>query len=416
MKKTALTLTLVFALLISLMIIVQSAESSSKTIVVPDDYPTIQEAIDSASAGDTVFVKNGVYTEKIRIDKSLSLIGEDRQNTVVIGVTTRFSASYAVRVTAEDVTISGFTIKDDHTGDRKIGIWVDTENYQFQPSRCRIIGNNIENNRIEGIVIQSGENHVISENNITRNKKGISVGSSNNVISGNNIRGNNALGVSVVSSTNVTISENNISGNGVTPSYGETNPGGLNLRSYGSFFVYGNNITDNQGFGVQFAEGCSNSLVYQNNILRNGIGVKLLNFPLGGDSTIGTGNIVYLNNIVDNSQQAFVERGWSGNSEQGNGTDVVAWDNSEEGNYWSDYLSSYPNAAEVAASGIGDTPYVVDENGVDHYPLMQQVDISTASPPPSTPLSFLTALIAGAAITLVVVGVVLLIHFKKRKH
>jgi len=42
MKKTALVLTLILALLTSLMVGVQPAKSSSKTIVVPDEYPTIQ--------------------------------------------------------------------------------------------------------------------------------------------------------------------------------------------------------------------------------------------------------------------------------------------------------------------------------------------------------------------------------------
>jgi hypothetical protein len=50
MKRKALALTVILALFISLVIGVQSAKSSSKTIVVPDDYPTIQAAVDNASA------------------------------------------------------------------------------------------------------------------------------------------------------------------------------------------------------------------------------------------------------------------------------------------------------------------------------------------------------------------------------
>lgn len=50
------------------------------------------------------------------------------------------------------------------------------------------------------------------------------------------------------------------------------------------------------------------------------------------------------------------------------------WDNGSIGNYWSDYATKYLNASEVGNSGIGDTPYVIDANNIDHYPLMAPVD------------------------------------------
>ncbi len=59
--------------------------------------------------------------------------------------------------------------------------------------------------------------------------------------------------------------------------------------------------------------------------------------------------------------------------------DVVALDNGVVGNYWSDYLARYPNATEVDSSGIGNTPYIIDANNVDHYPLLSEVDTFLAS-------------------------------------
>jgi hypothetical protein len=41
------------------------------------------------------------------------------------------------------------------------------------------------------------------------------------------------------------------------------------------------------------------------------------------------------------------------------------------GNYWSDYSTKYPSATEVDNSGIWNTPYVIDANNTDHYPLMR---------------------------------------------
>ncbi len=49
------------------------------------------------------------------------------------------------------------------------------------------------------------------------------------------------------------------------------------------------------------------------------------------------------------------------------------WDNGEEGNYWSDHVTRYPNAMEVDGSGVGDTPYYINENNQDKYPLMNVI-------------------------------------------
>ena len=62
-----------------------------------------------------------------------------------------------------------------------------------------------------------------------------------------------------------------------------------------------------------------------------------------------------------------------------------------DGNFWSDYLTRYPNATELDSSGIGNTPYTIDiyGNGAvtgnlqDNHPLMKPVSI----PNFGTPLS-----------------------------
>ena len=46
------------------------------------------------------------------------------------------------------------------------------------------------------------------------------------------------------------------------------------------------------------------------------------------------------------------------------------WDNGSVGNYWSNYTVKYPNASEVNNTRIGDTPYVINQNNIDHYPLI----------------------------------------------
>jgi len=390
MRKTV-TVLLILGFLIAFSAVTPlPVKAEPKTIVVPDDYPTIQEAIGNASEGDTVFVKKGIYKENVIVDRPVSLLGEDSAETVIEGQVYRYGPFYTIRIQANNVEISGFTITGTLTGITTDG----------SPYGCKIISNNIEDNFETGISVSYGENWVLSENNITRNGMyGIYICSSNSVVSNNNVSGNQAAGIIVDSCTNVTISGNSITDNGVSD-YGE---GGLELRWDGPFYVYGNNITENQGYGVEFAEGCYNSTVHDNNIMRNDVGVELFNFPLNGnDGLIGSGNVVYRNNLVDNSQQAVVEKTWRYaknfvNYTGDNGTDIVSWDNGEEGNYWSDY------------SGQG--KYVIDENNVDHHPLTQQVDISTKAPELSTIIATLAVII----VVCVVGAGLLLVYFKKRK-
>jgi len=75
-------------------------------------------------------------------------------------------------------------------------------------------------------------------------------------------------------------------------------------------------------------------------------------------------------------------------------TAVVSWDNGREGNYWSDYH--------------GQGTYVIDENNIDHYPLMQPVDISAASSP-------LTIIVIVVVVAVVILAVVFLVYRIRRK-
>ena len=65
-------------------------------------YCKIQYAIDNATERDTIFVLNGEYYENLLINKSINLIGEHRNITVVHGV---------INITSDDVTIEGFTLE-----------------------------------------------------------------------------------------------------------------------------------------------------------------------------------------------------------------------------------------------------------------------------------------------------------------
>ncbi len=380
------SLALLAVLVSPFLVPVALVKSNPKTITVPDDYPTIQQAVGNASAGDTVFVKAGTYVTNeesiIEINKTLKLIGENPNTVVIIEIPIYRSLHYYQQpilvISANDVTVSGFTIKD---AQRAI---------TTSANSSRIVGNNIMNNVFGTFGIDLGGNdHFVSENNITGGYDGISVGGSGSVITGNKISGNQ-LGIIAVESQDVTISGNTFSHNGIYDNNtGSYDFGGLDISWWGPFYVYGNTIVDNIGYGINFGENCSNSRVYENNILRNHVGVYLQNFALLENEKVGSGNVFYRNNLINNSQNALVEHIFPYNITNisyavGNGTDIVAWDNGNEGNYWSDYLTKYPNATEIDNSGIGNTPYILDANNTDHYPHLKPIVTVGTEPFPTT--------------------------------
>jgi len=106
-------LTLLLISIITLTFNVQTVKSEPKTWTVDDDGPadfhTIQEAVDVASDGDTVFVYEGTYSENIIVNKGISLLGEDKYTTI-IDAPERFGRGIHVSSTS-NVTISEFTIR-----------------------------------------------------------------------------------------------------------------------------------------------------------------------------------------------------------------------------------------------------------------------------------------------------------------
>ena len=107
-KNFALLVVLVF-LASSCLTVYLPVKAESKTINVPDDFSSIQEAINAADAGDTIFVKRGTYVENPVVNKSVSLVGEDRDATVI-------DVTAGLKVERDNVTVTGFTIFDGFDG------------------------------------------------------------------------------------------------------------------------------------------------------------------------------------------------------------------------------------------------------------------------------------------------------------
>ena len=94
MIKGVVSIVIISILLGSILVMPVSSEDTigvlgGNTLYVDDsggaDYTKIQDAIDNATSGDTVFVYSGVYYEHIKIREKIDLIGEENINTIIDG-------------------------------------------------------------------------------------------------------------------------------------------------------------------------------------------------------------------------------------------------------------------------------------------------------------------------------------------
>ena len=324
--------------------------TATKTIIVPDDYPSITDAIGNASAGDTILVRSGTYFENPIINKPLTLQGENSANTVVVGTGDSVGAS-VFTITADDVKISGFTITSVNysaSANYAYGVIIEGDN-------CTITGNNIVNT-LSGIFCSVQSSTLIAQNNITGNHKdGVRFfGGFNNTISGNNITGNAASAITIEGySDNIT--GNNLSQNTI----------GIGLAATYSV-IFRNNITENSNSGI-YLPG-SNNIISANYIANNKYGIYSV--PSFG---VSSNNTIFHNDFVNNQQNAYSTSPYN----------IQIWDEGYPlgGNYWSDYSTVYPNATEIANSGIMNLPYSICANNTDKDPLMTLFDVSNAVGP-----------------------------------
>jgi parallel beta-helix repeat protein len=195
----------------------------------PGNYSKIQDAIDNASDGDTVFVydDSAPYSGNIAINVSIHLIGENRNTTSIEG------GNYAVSIFVDGVTVSGFRISN--VGDfwNCCGFYVISQ------------GNNISNNNIV--------------NNLRMN--GIYLdGASYNTIYGNLIENNNYHGIRLEYTSHNIIMNNRIVNN---------RGFGILLADSGENLLIGNTVKQSFNDGLSLGDNCVNNTIFHNNFIDN---------------------------------------------------------------------------------------------------------------------------------------------------
>jgi parallel beta-helix repeat protein len=243
----------------------------------PNNYTKIQDAVNASSNGDTVYVfdDSAPYYETVVVNKSIRLIGEDMNTTIVQNLS---KDKPVFTILADGTTFTGFFIKQRSTDNSGYPNALDVS------SKNNIIqGNKIYAANGEGIVVTGGHNTVtfnivihawegifvegtdnnISYNHIEHTANGIYIYYSNdNMIFKNICIGNDANGIWMGNSKNNIIKYNTLSGNIMYA-------GLLAWLSYGNIII-GNTFSNNLNWGLQIRNGGNNTII-QNNFINNTI-------------------------------------------------------------------------------------------------------------------------------------------------
>lgn len=288
-----------------------------------ESFATINDAIFDPDTldGHTIGVDSGIYYEHVVINKSLRLIGENKSTTIVDGG----GVGDVISVTADDVYISGFMIRNGGPGpDWDCGINLD------RAQSCTIIGNIISNNTWGVLLYYEACGNLVADNEVYITTQGLGIilitMCTDNFIIGNTINNTHGYGIYLQTDCNANV---------------------LSLN-----MIRGKSIYDE---GIVLHDAHRN-LITGNDIYNTMRGIRL---------TVSYDNVVYHNNFVNNTANVC------GDLSSRNFWNI---DYPYGGTYWSDYAGTDryrgQHQNETGRDGIGDTPYTIDTYNSDAYPLM----------------------------------------------
>jgi parallel beta-helix repeat protein len=252
-------------------------------------YLTIHDALNNVYDGYTIYVMNGTYMEHVIIDKRITLMGENKNITIIDGE----GIDDVVTLSVPDVKISGFTVQNSGTQSLNAGIKTLSLN-----SNATIENNILIHNAI-ALFLNYGYApswNIVRNNTILNNVKGIYTHWANN----GEITGNTII---------------------------QNEENGLEMECSKYSAIKGNIIRDNGGYGIYLrGESDQNTITGGNSIQDNAVGVKI---------SESDGNKISRNNFIGNLQHATFYNSF-----------LTTW----KRNYWDDRMVLFP---EIIFGSIG---------------------------------------------------------------
>jgi parallel beta-helix repeat protein len=279
------------------------------------------------------------------------------ENVTVLGNDISLSGDYGIWLSA---TNQSFVLENKVTQSHGDGILV------IRSSNTVLSRNQIsegsDDTRTSGVRISNSENIIVSNNSLFGNAKGIHLhaGTSNTFLLDNRVESSIAEGVLIENCANNILQRNNIatneqgivvsassdisiSGNIMTNNYYNSVYLGLTFDSS----ISGNAIMNSTWLGIELGSDSSGNRISANTITNTEYAIGL---------TEASGNFFWHNNFVNNTENVWAIIGYAN-----------TWDDGypSGGNYWSNY-----NGIDADGDGVGDTPYIIDSDNIDNYPLM----------------------------------------------
>jgi parallel beta-helix repeat protein len=205
------------------------------------EFATIQEAINAAERGDTILVGSGVYYEHLVVNKTLTLLGVNKEDTIIDGLSTNIvEGSVGIKITTDNAVVDGFTVRNCSTG-----VYLDNSN------GSTVSGNIVTLSGSPGILLYQCYNAIIRGNIVSS-----TIGSRIGLIIGDGIR--------LDSSVNNTISDNFII---------ESTVDAIALDSSSNNWIL-RNVIENIGLIVS-AFSSNNNTFFHNNFINSYGGLSL---------------------------------------------------------------------------------------------------------------------------------------------
>ena len=323
-------------------------------------YPTIQDAIDNATDGDTILVYDGTYDEQLLINKQLTLIGLG-STPIIQPTAVPTPGVYDVKITANNTTIKNFIFDFNGPGDNRGG--PDTGIVVSDMNGPTVTNVQILNNTIYtgdagpssyDTSLETGKYADVSNLLIRNNtfygdwdNSGeaiyINPGLGTNIKIDNNWFYGNLISAVAIEANNTNVSNNIIDSNTTTGRYGVRLVDWTGGQTYSNIIIYSNTIK-NMTYGIRVGTSTDvgsslTATIRYNNITNNDVGIWVRY------GAYLTGSVHY-NNIFDNTDYGI-------NNSAGERT-VNA-----ECNWWGD-------ASGPSGEGLGTGDNVSDN--VDYYP------------------------------------------------